>query len=43
MEGEISYAVYNFPCINVYGRCDDGLKLLPKHVAVNKLPNFVCD
>jgi len=30
-----SQAVYNFSCINVCKRPDDGLQLQPKHVAVN--------
>lgn len=31
------HAVYNFSCINIYGRRDDGSQLESKHVAVNKL------
>jgi hypothetical protein len=38
-------AVYNFSCINVYKRTDDGSQLEPKHVAVNELikTGVVCD
>ena len=32
-----SYAICNFPCINVHKKPDDGSPLQPKHVAVNKL------
>jgi len=39
-----SYAICNFPCINVHKRPDDGSPLQPKHVAVNKLVKLVfCD
>jgi hypothetical protein len=31
------YAVYNFSCIKVYERSDDGSHLEPEHVAVNKI------
>jgi len=36
-----SYAVYNFSCIRVYVRPDDGPQLQPKHAAVNKLVKLV--
>jgi hypothetical protein len=29
--------LYNFPCISVYKRPDDGSQLEPKHITVNKL------
>ena len=30
------YTIYNFSCIKVYERPEDGSHLEPKHVAVNK-------
>jgi len=36
-----SYAICNFPCINVHKTSDDGSSLEPKHLAVNKLIKLV--
>jgi hypothetical protein len=44
--GDISLiAVYNFSCISVYKRANNGHQLEPKHVAVTKLIRIsaVCD
>jgi hypothetical protein len=39
----IGFIIRNIPCISVYERPDDGSKLQPKHVAVNKLiKNWYC-
>jgi len=38
-----SYVVYNFSCICVYKRTDDGSQLKPKRGALNKMIKVVCD